>query len=97
VIDVSRHDDTAEVIGSNDPVASPPAEEPVGRVNLPDEPDDDPVAGAVAAGAMQHQAEMTLPSGNLREKVLFGLLAGVMMVLALVVILQGVFEQKMPI
>jgi hypothetical protein len=97
VIDVSRHDDTAEVVGSGDPVESPPAEEPVGRVNLPDEPDDDPVTGEVAIGHTQHQPEVTLPSGDLREKVLYGLLAGVLMVLALVVILQGVFEQKMPI
>ena len=70
--------------------------DPVGRVNLPDEPDlqldpsdlsDDQPNVPVAAVA----------ADSMREKVLFGLMAVVMMILAMVVILQGVFEQKMPI
>jgi hypothetical protein len=96
VIDVSRHDDTAEIAGSGESAEAPSTDEPVGRVNLPDEPDEHLDTDGVA-GDVEQTAVTTLPSGNLREKVLFGLLAGVMMVLAMVVILQGVFEQKMPI
>jgi len=97
VIDVSRHDDTAEVAGSGDQVEVPSTAEPVGRVNLPDEPDVDfDVDDAVVHDAQQFGVT-TLPTGNLREKILYGLLAAIMMVLAMVVILQGVFEQKMPI
>ena len=97
MIDVSRHDDTAEIDGSGEPVDAPSTVEPVGRVNLPVESDDNLEPDDGVVGGMRPRSETTLPSGQLREKVLYGLLAGVMMVLAMVVILQGVFEQKMPI
>ncbi|HEX5167104.1 MAG TPA: hypothetical protein VFV93_16975 [Thermomicrobiales bacterium] len=93
---MSRDEDTGElpVVGNAGDARAPG--EPVGRVNLPDETDlqrdpsglaDDRPAGASAAVAPD----------SMREKVLFGLMAVVMMILAMIVILQGVFEQKMPI
>jgi hypothetical protein len=94
---VSRRDDTAEITGSGEPVEATSTEEPVGRVNLREEPEPDLEADSGVAGGPQSGYEVTLPSGQLREKVLYGLLAGVLMVFALVVILQGVFEQKMHI
>jgi hypothetical protein len=97
VIDVSRHDDTAEITGSGEPIEAQPREEPVGRVNLPDEPEPDFEPYSGGPGDVPQGTETVLPSGQLREKVLYGLLAGVLMVLAMIVILQGVFEQKMPI
>jgi hypothetical protein len=92
VVAVSRDEDTGEqsAVGEAGEALAPG--EPVGRVNLPDEPEQqiDPLE----PGDGQ---PVGLTVGSTREKVLFGLMAVVMMILAMVVILQGVFEQKMPI
>lgn len=73
-------------IGDANQVAAPG--EPVGRINLPVEPD--PEYDEVAEPASS-------PNEGMREKILFGVLTVALMVFALVVILQGVFEQKMPV
>jgi hypothetical protein len=94
---MNREYDTAEVAASGDASDAPAPGDPVGRVNLPDEPEPDPVQDVAVAGDMEDGVVATVPDGQLREKVVYGVLAGVLMILAMVVILQGVFEQKMPI
>ena len=94
---MNREYDTAEVAASGDASAAPAPGDPVGRVNLPDEPEPDLAQDAAVAGDMDDGGVATGQDGQLREKVVYGLLAGVLMILAMVVILQGVFEQKMPL
>lgn len=93
---VFRDDDTGEFSTQAGPEDAPPAGEPVGRINMPEEPqqEEPPVPpGAPAAG----QAAPAQPQDQLLQRVLFGVLAVGLMILALVVMLQGVFEQKMPV
>jgi hypothetical protein len=87
---VLRDDDTGEFstqAGSED---APPAGEPVGRINMVEE--EPPAPPAAPAGS---QAAADQP--QLLQRILFGVLAVGLMILALVVMLQGVFEQKMPV
>lgn len=92
---MSRDDDTGElpVLGDAEGTSAPG--EPVGRVNLPEESDLPP--GSVDSIQSEPSVVLSAPRDQMREKVLYGLMAVVMMILAMVVILQGVFEQKMPI
>ncbi|HYI16853.1 MAG TPA: hypothetical protein VEX37_15755 [Thermomicrobiales bacterium] len=94
---MNRDYDTTEGVSSGDAGDAPVPGDPVGRVNLPVEPEPDLVLDDVATGDTNDGPATMNPDGDLREKVLYGLLAGVLMVLAMVVILQGVFEQKMPV
>ena len=95
---MNRHDDTGEIAGFGEGDKPPSPGEPVGRVNLPEEPDDpDEANGFIALNDNGHRGVLNASAGQTREKVMYGLLAGVMMVLAMVLILQGVFEQKMPV
>jgi hypothetical protein len=94
---MNREYDTAEVAASGDASDAPAPGDPVGRVNLPEEPEPDPMQDVAVAGDMGDSYGATGQDGQLREKVVYGLMAGVLMILAMVVILKGVFEQKMPI
>jgi hypothetical protein len=95
--DMNRDYDTTEGVASGDAGSAPPPGDAVGRVNLPDEPEPNLASDDVATGDAHDGPATMNPDGDLREKVLYGLLAGVLMILAMVVILQGVFEQKMPV
>ncbi len=95
VIDVNRQDETGEIAGFGQGDDPPAPGEPVGRVNLPDEPD--AVNGFASLSEDGPRAAFQMSVGQTREKVMYGLMAVVMMVLAMIVILQGVFEQKMPV
>jgi hypothetical protein len=95
VVAVSSDVDTGEMPVLGDANQTAAAGEPVGRVNLSDEPDPDEEWIGPPFDALS--ASDNAPSDGIREKVIFGVLAVLMMVLALVVILQGVFEQKMPV
>jgi len=100
VVIVSRDDITGEIIPSADDDETPAPGEPVGRVNLPveAEPDDELLeAEPSGAGAELSDGVMTLPAATMKQKVLFGLIAVLLMALAMFVMLQGVFEQKMPV
>jgi hypothetical protein len=84
---VLRDDDTGEFstqAGSED---APPAGEPVGRINMVEE---EPPAAPAGSQAAADQPQLL-------QRILFGVLAVGLMILALVVMLQGVFEQKMPV
>lgn len=94
---MNRDYDTAEMAASGDAGDAPAPGDPVGRVNLPEKPEPDLAQDAAVADDVGDGFGAMVPDGQLREKVLYGLLAGVLMILAMVVILQGVFEQKMPI
>lgn len=89
-----RNDVTSENSVIDDETARPAPGEPVGRVNLPDE-QVEPVwvsePGDTITGVIRIERDL------MREKAIYGVMAVVLMVLAMVVILQGVFEQKMPI
>jgi hypothetical protein len=76
----------------DDEAARPAPGEPVGRVNLAEE-----FIEPVWFSGSGDTVSGLIVSASSREKVLYGLMAIVLMVLAMVVILQGVFEQKMPI
>jgi hypothetical protein len=96
VVAVSRDEETGELSVVGDAGASPVPGDPVGRVNLPDDPDLRLDPGQPGDGRFAAPVQ-AVTTDSMREKVLFGLMAVVMMILAMVVILQGVFEQKMPI
>lgn len=92
---MNETDETGEIAGFSDGDRGRDSNEPVGRVNLPEESESaDEFIPQIDQG---HQfAQQTLVA-NTREKVMYGVLAVIMMILAMVIILQGVFEQKMPI
>lgn len=92
---MDRHDETGEIAGFGDGDDAPAPGDPVGRVNLPDEPNPPPEVAAMSED--EHGAVPGAGRDQMREKVLYGLMAVVMMILAMIVILQGVFEQKMPV
>jgi hypothetical protein len=94
VTEVSRDDDTGEVSTSAGQDAAPASGEPVGRINLPDEPPEGTIDDGFPAGTA---GELADPRDTMLQKVLFGVAAVAMMVLALILMLQGVFEQKMPV
>lgn len=89
-----RDDDTGEFSGLAGPENAQPPGEPVGRVNMPEEAQLEEPAGlfAVPEGS---QSSLAQPQEQTLQRVIFGVLAVVLMILALVVMLQGVFEQKM--
>jgi hypothetical protein len=100
VVQVSQDDKTGEILQPEELAAEPGPGEPVGRVNLPSEPEPDewvedaevPEETDVAdAGAV------AIVNDSMMQKILFGLIAVIVMALALFVMLQGVFEQKMPV
>jgi hypothetical protein len=97
VVDVPRDDDTAQLAAQEEVNDAPAPGEPVGKVNLPDEPEFDAEYDYVAGSDAGYGIVEAAPSDRMIEKVAFGLLTVVLMILAMVVILQGVFEQKMPI
>jgi hypothetical protein len=91
VVHVTRDTDTHNIQRIVDDDEEPAAGEPVGRVNLPDalEADEPVVAEQSVALPFDHD--------SLRQKILFGVIAVLLMALALIVMLQGVFEQKLPV
>lgn len=80
----------------SDDAARPAPGEPVGRVNLPEELDA-PLWFAEPGDITNSGISRVSPRDLRREKALYGLMAVAMMILAMLVILQGVFEQKMPV
>jgi len=91
---VTRDDDTGEISTSAGQDAAPESGEPVGRINLPDEPPE----GALEEGTYAGTAgELAGERDTMLQKVIFGVAAVAVMVLALILMLQGVFEQKMPV
>jgi hypothetical protein len=105
--EIAKPDATGEVPAPDELGAEPPPGGPVGRVNLPVEPEDDelvdevempagaePIAELVPAAPV---AVAAVASDSMMQKVLFGVLAVLIMALALFIMLQGVFEQKMPV
>lgn len=92
---MNRDDETGEVVGFGHGDEPSAPGEPVGRVNLPEEPD--AANGFASLSEDGPRAALQMNVGQTREKVMYGLMAVVMMVLAMIVILQGVFEQKMPV
>ena len=94
VVDVNRNEDTAQIASGGDDEGTPGPGDPVGRVNLPDEPEQEP---EYVYGATGEAGPSAAPGDQLREKVLFGVMTIFLMILAMIVILQGVFEQKMPV
>jgi hypothetical protein len=97
VSDVNRDDDTSEMGVSGDAADAPAPGDPVGRVNLTDEPEWESAEVFGEGSDAVQSAAVIPPSNELREKVLLGLVTVVLMVLAMIVILQGVFEQKLPV
>jgi hypothetical protein len=96
VITVTRDAELFDSQDDDSDVADPAPGEPVGRVKLPTAPEvDDTDSGGHAhldpAGTFGDAQD------SLRQKVIFGVIAVLLMALALIVMLQGVFEQKMPV
>jgi hypothetical protein len=91
VVHVTRDTDTHNIQPSADDREEPAAGEPVGRVNLPDALEADEPSAAQQAVALPFDHD------SLRQKILFGVIAVLLMALALIVMLQGVFEQKLPV
>ena len=94
---MNRDDDTSEMAASGDAADAPAPGEPVGRVNLTDEPEWESADGIGESSDALQSAAFVPPNEQLREKVLLGLVTVALMVLAMIVILQGVFEQKLPV
>jgi hypothetical protein len=90
---VDRDDDTSELARAEAPADEPGSGDAVGRVNLSDvaEPDE---LGQIESVAPDMAA---LAPGTPLQKALFGVVAILLIALAMFVILQGVFEQKMPV
>ena len=87
---MTRDDDTGEISTSAGQDAAPESGEPVGRINLPDEPPEEGLHAGTAG-------ELAGERDTMLQKVIFGVAAVAVMVLALILMLQGVFEQKMPV
>jgi len=96
VVQVNRDDDTSQMVPAADvddePTGDPAPGEPVGRINLEDAADADEGAAPVDA-----TGDDPLVPASTMQKILFGAIAVLLMAMAMVVILQGVFEQKMPV
>lgn len=100
VVLVSRNDITGEIIPSEDGDEVPAPGEPVGRVNLPVEVESDEAELEVepaSEAADFSDGVVRLPAATMTQKVMLGLIAVLLMALAMFVMLQGVFEQKMPV
>ncbi len=94
---MSRDDETGEFANPNglDEAAIPG--EPVGRINLLEEPEPDVMIQDADPGDAGKAAALASPRDEMMQKALFGLIAVLMMILAMIIMLQGVFEQKMPV
>jgi hypothetical protein len=96
VVQVNQDDDTSQMVPAADvddePTGDPAPGEPVGRINLEDAADADEGAAPVDA-----TGDDPLVPASTMQKILFGAIAVLLMAMAMVVILQGVFEQKMPV
>jgi hypothetical protein len=91
VIHVTRDAETDDLLDVEPDVADPAPGDPVGRVNLSAAAEADDLG---PGGEAPYEAAFVHEST--RQKVLFGAIAVLLMALALVVMLQGVFEQKLP-